>query len=126
MAAILIVDDSAFQRKRVLEALRSEGHTLHEAINGALALAELSERAFGCVVTDLVMPVMDGFGLLTEMRQRGIKTPVLVVTADIQKTTQTRCEELGARQVLKKPVNPIELRTAVAESLAAGEESSWN
>ena len=102
----------------MLEALRSEGYALQEAGNGASALAALSEREFACVVTDLVMPGMDGFGLLAEMRQRGILTPVLVLTADIQKTTRNRCEELGARQILNKPVNAVELRSAVAQSLA--------
>lgn len=126
VAAILIVDDSAFQRKRVLEALRPEGYTLQEAINGALALSALNERTFECVVTDLVMPEMDGFGLLAAMRERGIKTPVLVVTADIQKTTQNRCEELGARHIIKKPFAAADLRSAVAESLASAEETPCN
>jgi CheY-like chemotaxis protein len=121
VAAILVVDDSAFLRKRVLEALKPEGYSLQEAGNGVLALAAMGERQFNCVVTDLLMPEMDGFGLLAAMRERGIGTPALVLTADIQKTTRARCEELGAVQILNKPVNPADLRSAVAQVLAQKE-----
>jgi CheY-like chemotaxis protein len=116
--AILVVDDSSFLRKRILDVLRPQGYELQEAGSGVSALAALSDRTFACVLTDLHMPDMDGFGLLAGIRDRGIETPVIVLTADIQKTTRTRCEALGAKQVLNKPVNPDDLRAALTQALA--------
>ncbi len=116
MPSILVVDDSTFLRKRVREALQ-EKYTIQEAGNGSLALGALEKEEFACVVTDLVMPVMDGFGFLEEMQKRGIHLPVVVLTADIQKTTRARCEELGVQAVMTKPVNLLELRAAVAQAV---------
>jgi CheY-like chemotaxis protein len=118
VAEILVVDDSPFLRKRVLEALRPDGHTFQEAGNGAAALTALSQKKFACVVTDLLMPEMDGFGLLAGLREKGIGIPAIVLTADIQKTTRARCEELGATRILNKPINPADLRSAVSQVLS--------
>jgi CheY-like chemotaxis protein len=112
--AILVVDDSSFMRKRVQQGLAPEGYTLVEAANGQLALNELEKRKFDCILTDLVMPELDGFELLAEIQRRKISTPVVVVSADIQKTTQERCAELGAVQFIQKPASPEILRAVVA------------
>jgi CheY-like chemotaxis protein len=106
---ILIVDDSSFLRKRVRSILDAAGYALVEADNGVSALAALDRQPVACVLTDLVMPEMDGFGLLEEIQKRGLRRPVVVLTADIQKTTHARCEELGATAFLQKPVNAAEL-----------------
>jgi len=111
---ILVVDDSTFLRKRIRQALQEDGYLLVEAGSGASALAELDKREFACIMTDLVMPDLDGFGLLAELQRRHIQTPVVVLTADIQKTTRERCEQLGAAAFLQKPVNADALRSTLA------------
>ena len=116
---ILVVDDSLFMRKRVRQLLGQDGYTLVEASSGASALTELGRHQFDCILTDLLMPEMDGFELLAELRRRQVTTPVVVVTADIQKATRERCEELGAAQVIQKPVPPDVLRSVVAGIVAA-------
>ncbi|MGC4049522.1 MAG: response regulator [Paludibaculum sp.] len=111
------MDDSMFLRRRVREALQDQ-HSVQEAANGRLALLALAQGGFECVVTDLMMPELDGIGLLAAIREQELNIPVVVMTADIQKTTRSRCEELGAQAFLNKPVNLAELRNAVASVLA--------
>jgi two-component system chemotaxis response regulator CheY len=112
--SILIVDDSSFLRKRVRQALQDQGYALVEADSGVSALKEIEKQEFSCILTDLVMPEMDGFGLLAEIQKRHLDAPVVVLTADIQKSTHDRCEELGASAFLQKPVNPEKLRSVVS------------
>jgi CheY-like chemotaxis protein len=101
-------------RKRIRQSLDVQCYTLVEAVSGASALDELTKRSFDCILTDLVMPDMDGFQLLAELRQRQVPTPVVVVTADVQRTTRERCEQLGASVVIQKPVPSERLRAVVA------------
>jgi twitching motility two-component system response regulator PilH len=112
--SILVVDDSAFMRKRVHQALDREGYNLVEADSGVAALNQIEKRQFDCILMDLVMPEMDGFGLLAEIQRRQLPTPVVVLTADIQKSTRERCEGLGARTFVQKPVPAEQLRSVVA------------
>ena len=114
---ILVVDDSSFLRKRIRQFLQAEGYELVEASSGSSALAEIEKRQFTCIITDLVMPDLDGFGLLAELQKRHLQTPVVVLTADVQKTTRERCEVLGAAAFIQKPVNPDTLRSALASIL---------
>lgn len=118
-SVILVVDDSSFLRKRIRQALQND-YALVEAISGTTALAEIDKREFRCILTDLVMPDMDGFGLLTEIQRRGLRTPVIVLTADIQKTTRERCESLGAAAFIQKPINAEVLRTTLSGVLSEG------
>jgi two-component system chemotaxis response regulator CheY len=112
--SILIVDDSSFLRKRVRQALQDQGYTLVEADCGVSALKEIENHQFSCILTDLVMPVMDGFGLLEEIQKRHLTAPVVVLSADVQKSTHERCAELGAAAFVQKPVNPEQLRLVVS------------
>jgi CheY-like chemotaxis protein len=114
---ILVVDDSSFLRKRIRQVLQ-EDYTMVEATSGLTALVEIDKREFRCILTDLVMPDMDGFGLLTELQKRGLRTPVIVLTADIQKSTRERCETLGAAAFVQKPINPGVLRAALSGVLS--------
>jgi twitching motility two-component system response regulator PilH len=111
--SILIVDDSTFLRKRVRQALQDQGYTLVEADSASSALKEIENQEFSCIVTDLVMPGMDGFGLLAEIQKRHVAAPVVVLTADVQKSTHDRCAELGAAAFLQKPVNAVLLRSVL-------------
>ena len=114
---ILVVDDSLFLRKRIRQVLKEDGYTLVEATSGKAALVEIEKQRFDCILTDLVMPDLDGFGLLAELQKRNLSTPVVVLTADIQKTTRERCEQLGASTFIQKPLNPELLRSALSKAL---------
>lgn len=117
MDSILIVDDSSFTRNRLREALVTGGYRVEEARHGLEALQKLDQGVFACVVTDLLMPEMDGFGLLERVSQRAKPIPVIVLSSDIQKTSRDKCQQLGAKAFLSKPPKGNELILAIENAL---------
>jgi CheY-like chemotaxis protein len=117
MTTILVVDDSKFSRGRSLVALANEGYTLREAVDGRDALEQIAAAPPDLIISDLLMPNLDGFGLLRALQERGTAIPVIIVSADIQATSRALCEELGAAKFLNKPFQPDELRNAVTQVL---------
>jgi CheY-like chemotaxis protein len=109
MARILVVDDSAYQRLKAHRILEKAGHVTLEAVNGRDGLERILDDAPDCVVLDLLMPELDGIEVLREVRDQGIATPVVVLTADVQDTTRRLCMQLGAAAVIHKPVKRDEL-----------------
>jgi CheY-like chemotaxis protein/nitrogen-specific signal transduction histidine kinase len=79
----LVVDDLEENRTLLRRALENEGWHVREAENGREALARIDEEAPSLILLDLMMPVMDGFEFVVEMRKRGMKPeiPIVVVTA---------------------------------------------
>lgn len=120
MATILIVDDSSFQRSFLRKALTADGHDVLEARDGAEGLRLVEQHRPDCILADLIMPETRGMTLLETLKEQGEAPPVLVITADIQESVRQQCLELGAREVLHKPVDPDELRRQVAEMLNGG------
>ena len=102
MQKILIVDDSRLIRMRLKKYL-SEFYDIVEAENGKDAFLKVVSEKPLCVCSDLLMPEMDGFGLLEKVKKHDMKIPVIILTADIQTDTRTKCLELGAYTVLNKP-----------------------
>lgn len=82
-ATILLVDDEADIREPLTDLLTSAGYEVLAARNGAEALSRASTRPISAVVTDLCMPVMDGWALIAELRGRpAFRTlPIFVITA---------------------------------------------
>lgn len=121
---ILIVDDSALSRKRFLaKPLSAAGFEVVEASNGKEGFEAWAEsrtddaQPFDCVITDLLMPVMDGFELLELLKQNGCDVPILVASADIQESSRKKIEESGADGFLNKPYNDETLLDAVHDAL---------
>ena len=103
MAKILLIDDSRFARLRMKDFLRDSGFEVVEAGDGSEGLEKLESEKPDCVICDLLMPVLDGFGLLEAVKTKGISTPVLILTSDIQEKTRARALELGAVDLINKP-----------------------
>ena len=119
MPLILVVDDSAFSRGRVLAAIKSLGHRIIEAVDGQEGLKVVDEHDPDLIISDLLMPNLDGMGLLAGMRDRQRQTPVIIVSADIQASSRALCEELGAAAFLNKPFQTLELAALVHRHLPA-------
>jgi len=79
----LVVDDKVENRQLLRRALENEGWQVSEAENGRVALEQLTDRAPSLILLDLMMPVMDGFEFVLEMRKRDVSRaiPIVVVTA---------------------------------------------
>ena len=117
MARILLVDDSKFQRKCISKMLCSLGHEVSEAENGEMGLKMIETVKPDVIITDLLMPVLDGIGLLRGVKERNCPIPVVVVTADIQESTKQECLQLGAKAFLNKPHNSADLEAALSQFL---------
>ncbi|MEY4580664.1 MAG: hypothetical protein RL701_5367 [Pseudomonadota bacterium] len=116
-ARILIVDDEpdilhAFERM-----LTGEGHDTERAQSADEALDMLDRMSFDLVMTDLSMPRVDGFELLTRMRQRGDDTPTVVVSGAGTVDSAVRAIRLGAVDFVEKPVHRERLALTVQNAL---------
>ena len=116
---ILIVDDHGTLRKSMAEYLRKqEGiEEVREAANGVEALKCLHEGRFDILVTDIVMPMMDGYMLLEEMRRQQL-TPqpkIIVASALGRDDFITRAIELGAQFYMVKPFEPEHLLSHIRD-----------
>ena len=108
--SVLIVDDDRGLSSMIAFVLRSYGFSVDVANSGDEGLGLVTARSYDAVVLDLRMPGKDGRAVFREMREGGIDTPVLILSAyDAQRAR----EELGANAYLNKPFEP----DALAESL---------
>lgn len=117
MALILITDDAAFSRRMIRKALEAKGHVVIEAANGVECLEMLQTHSPQCLLLDLLMPKLDGYGVLKALKQRGLKIPVIVLSADIQDSARQQCLDLGAFAMLKKPPKAPEINEMIQQAL---------
>jgi two-component system response regulator MprA len=110
---ILVVDDEPAVREAVERALRLDGHDVLLAADGHEALDTLDSRAPDAVVLDVLMPRVDGLELCRQMRQRGDRTPVLMLTARDAVSDRVAGLDAGADDYLIKPFALEELLARV-------------
>lgn len=103
MSLILVVDDSWLIRQTVTNMLKRAGFEVNLAENGGQALEKCETASFDCILLDLLMPDMSGLDVVKKLKEKGITTPVIILTADIQSTTQQRCRDAGVSEFLIKP-----------------------
>ena len=118
MATIMIVDDSNFTRRTHRRIVESDGHVVHEATSGMAAIESYFVHRPDLVLLDLTMEDMSGFEVLEKLRALGAGARVIVVSADVQRTTAKLVADAGAVRFLGKPVSPEGLLEAVREALA--------
>jgi CheY-like chemotaxis protein len=119
---ILIIDDARFQRGQMARMLGELGHEVIEAVNGQEGYMKLCTDGPDAVVCDLLMPVMDGIAFLTLVQKHQIQVPIIIASADIQKSTREQVFGLGARAFINKPCTVQDLSQAL-EGLGAGSQS---
>ncbi|EHR6778855.1 response regulator [Vibrio parahaemolyticus] len=113
---VLICDDSALARKQMARSLPATlNPDITFAIHGKNALEELAQKEFKLMFLDLTMPEMDGFETLENLQRLGNKTPVVVVSGDIQPKAKERVFALGAKAFIQKPIAKDELKNALKE-----------
>jgi sigma-B regulation protein RsbU (phosphoserine phosphatase) len=118
--ALLVVDDNEDNRYTLRQRLQRLGYTnLAMAVNGREALDLLCARAFDLVLLDVMMPEMNGYEVLEQMKAdaRLRHLPVIMISALDQVASVIRCIELGAEDYMPKPFNPTLLRARVGASL---------
>lgn len=108
MRILLAEDDRAINRV-IVRRLKWEGYSVDACFDGREALDYLDVVEYDAVILDVMMPGMDGFEVLTRMRERGDKTPVLFLTARDSLADKVEGLDLGADDYLVKPFEFEEL-----------------
>src|SRR6185369_3057611 len=106
---ILLVEDEPSLVLTLTDRLVAEGYRVETAGDGNTALARAGEEPFDLVVLDVMLPGKNGFDICRDLRQRGVSTPVLMLTARTQVTDRVVGLKLGADDYLTKPFEMIEL-----------------
>jgi DNA-binding NtrC family response regulator len=110
MPRALLVDDEPAIRRRIRSILVDLGCEVVEAENGRIAIEALGGGPFDLVVTDLMMPEVDGLGVLREVRARYRHVPVVVITASGKVSDAVAAMKAGATDFVNKPFHEQELR----------------
>jgi len=119
-ARILIVDDDPVQRRLLDNMVRKFGHEPVIAESGEQAVAMLSGgEHVDCLVLDLVMPDLDGLGVLARMREAGLTIPVIVQTAHGGIDNAVSAMRAGAADFVVKPVGAERLQVSLRNALKA-------
>ncbi len=105
MIMILLVDDNLKIRKLMEIYLNKEGYGVVHAENGRDALDKLEENFISLIIVDIMMPEMDGFQLVYELRQNGYDLPILMITAKESFLDKKKGFEIGADDYMTKPVD---------------------
>jgi DNA-binding NtrC family response regulator len=118
VAQILVVEDDAGQRSDLAEMVASCGFQVTTASDGREALAKIAATPVSAILTDLVMPRMDGYALLKELAARGDRTPTIVLTAcgGIDQAISV-VHTLKAFWFLDKPVQPGVMQTLLERAI---------
>jgi CheY-like chemotaxis protein len=116
MARILIVDDEEMDRVMLADVLETAGHISLFASDGRSALKIWRESSVDVVVTDMVMPALDGLGLLEAMRAEDPDVKVIAISGITAKNLN-KAGLMGAHAILTKPVNPSELLEEISRAV---------
>jgi adenylate cyclase len=108
---ILVVDDDMLARMTAAQCVKLQGHTASMATGGAQALEMLRSERYDLILLDLMMPDVDGFEVLTEMKQdpQLQDIPVLMVSGTDEAGSIAKCIEKGAAGHLPKPLDSAQL-----------------
>lgn len=119
MAKILVVDDHSTSQRLLRFILQQSNHTVLSAFNGFEALECLSRTDVDLLLTDLLMPEMDGLTLLEQLRsdERYKALPIIILTASEKEQHHQRAKAAGVTAVLTKPIESNEIIETVNRSM---------
>ena len=121
MARVLVVDDNAVNRDLVVTLLGYQGHQSMQAADGMQALATARAERPDLIITDLLMPLLDGYELIREIRcdEALSDTPVIFYTANyLHSEVRPIAAALGVRHIVSKPIDVEQLMQTVETALA--------
>ena len=120
MSRILVVDDDPPVREMICSVLATCSYDISEAADGRIAIRMYREQPFDLVITDLVMPNMEGIELIGELRKIDQNVQVIAISAGFQSASDTylkMAKLMGAKYTLPKPFGVDELLNVVAAAL---------
>jgi len=117
MARVLIVEDNADLAAGIQYNLNLEGYETAIADDGRRALTVVEQWVPDVILLDLMLPELDGYHVLQTLRSRGVKTPVVILTARAEEADKVRGFRLDADQYVTKPFGVLELLERVSSLL---------
>jgi adenylate cyclase len=116
---ILVVDDNRVNRLLLGRGLEQRGHTVVFAEHGRVALDLLRDDHFDLMLLDVLMPELDGYQVLAELKRDPIlrDIPVIMTSSLDEVDSVVKCVEMGAEDYLNKPINPVLLNARIGASL---------
>ncbi|WP_095189887.1 hybrid sensor histidine kinase/response regulator [Pseudomonas sp. Irchel 3E19] len=112
---VLVAEDNVINAAIIREQLEALGCTVIVAANGEQALAQWAPRRFDLLLTDVNMPVMNGYRLAEAVRQQDSTLPIIGVTANALREEGERCAAVGMNAWMVKPLNLATLRTQLEQ-----------
>ena len=116
-ASILVVDDEENTREGLSKILTKEGYAVEMAANGKEAIGVLKRQSFDLVITDMRMPLMDGFEVLREIKKMDEEVGVIMITAYGEVESYLEAMNMGAFEYINKPVRVNELKRVITKVL---------
>jgi CheY-like chemotaxis protein len=121
MAHILVIDDDQQFRDMLVQMLQGDRHDVSAAADGAEALKVLQQRRPDLIITDILMPNMDGVETIMELSRRGADTPVIAMSGGRRSISAdfnlNSADLLGVKATLAKPFSRAELREAIKKAV---------
>jgi CheY-like chemotaxis protein len=119
MKTVLVADDKAPGRELLRTILEQSGHRVFEASDGIEALRNAREIVPDLIILDLHMPLLDGFGVLKELKQdqRFAATPIIALTASAMQGDRERALSAGFTTYIAKPISLSALRSEIQHLL---------
>jgi len=114
---VLIVDDEEIMREFLREVLADQGYTIDLACSGREAVEKLEQEQYELVITDIVMPELDGLGVVAAAKGLSYDVDVIVMTGYASMETAVESMKLGARDYITKPFNIDQIRIIVSNAI---------
>ncbi len=115
---LLLVEDDVTVAQVIVGLLQGRGHHVTHVLHGLAALAEVSARSFDAGLCDLDLPGLDGAALVAQLRARGVRFPIVAVTARADADAEPQALAAGCNGFLRKPLTGDLLAQALAQVLA--------
>jgi CheY-like chemotaxis protein len=123
MAKILVVDDDEIVRKNLATLLERAGYEADQAVDGVEAVEKLNAQKFDLILSDIVMPRMDGHALIAHVGSHWPQTRIIMMTAYFQSEADKKFKAAGADDFIGKPIIFDELLAKIERALSAGRGS---
>ena len=117
---ILVVDDDEMMRAFIRELLLINDFEITEAANGKLGLKEFRDNTPDLVITDIIMPEMEGISFIRELRSHNKEIPIIAMTGNVHGRMEEYLDissQLGADEILRKPIKSQEFLDAIERLL---------
>jgi len=114
---ILVVDDEEIMRAFLQEVLSDEGYKVDLAVSGRDAVEKMGQKQYDIIITDIVMPELDGLGVVSAAKDLPYDVDVVVMTGYASMETAVESMKLGATDYITKPFNIDQIRIIVSNAI---------